>query len=123
MLLDVPDASPCRPSWLAGLHSGRPHALDAPRRLVNHAGVVSSGARGFDLERFTFASPTCSSQLRIHMLQIIGVFPSRVAATVPSLGASAPGYPRAIIALSCSKPQSGHEEGSASARTCRCEGS
>ncbi len=38
------------------------------------------------LERFTFASPTCSPQPRIHGLQIIGVFSSRVAATVHSLG-------------------------------------
>ena len=34
-----------------------------------------------ELERFTFASPTCSPQPRIHGLQIIGVFPSRVAAS------------------------------------------
>ncbi len=39
------------------------------------------------LERFTFASPTCSPQLRIHGLQTIGVFPSRVAASVHSLEA------------------------------------
>src|SRR5271157_5831579 len=43
------------------------------------------------LERLTFASPTCNPQPRIHGLQIIGVFPSRVAATVHSLRASAPG--------------------------------
>jgi len=40
-----------------------------------------------ELERFTFASPTCSPQPRIHGLQIIGVFPSRVAASVHSLEA------------------------------------
>ncbi len=46
---------------------------------------------GWELERFTFASPTCNPQPRIYGLQMIGVFPSRVAATVHSLRASAPG--------------------------------
>jgi hypothetical protein len=32
-------------------------------------------------DRFTFASPTCNPQPRIHGLQIIGVFPSRAAAS------------------------------------------
>jgi hypothetical protein len=39
------------------------------------------------LERFPFASPTCSPQPRIHGLQIIGVFPSRGAPSVHSLEA------------------------------------
>src|SRR5208337_25483 len=74
------------------------------------------------LERFTFASPTCSPQPRIHGLQMIGVFSSRVAATVHSLEAKAPGCPQATPALPRSEPQSGRQEGSATARACRPAG-
>jgi len=54
--------------------------------LVSEAFEIPTPA-GFQLERFTFASPTCSPQPRIHGLQMIGVFSSRVAATVHSLEA------------------------------------
>ena len=56
------------------------------------------------IERFTFASPTCNPQPQIYGLQIIGVFPSRAAATVHSLEASAPGCPQAAPALARSEP-------------------
>src|SRR5208337_1389777 len=69
-----------------------------------------------NLEQFTFASATCNPQPRIHGLQFIGVFPSRVAAKVHSLEASAPGCPQAAPAFPRSKPQSGRQEGSATAR-------
>src|SRR5271166_5611305 len=47
------------------------------------------------------------------------VFSSRVAAEVHSLGAYAPGCPQATLALPRSEPQSGRQEGSATARGCR----
>ena len=68
--------------------------------------------RAIILERFTFASPTCNSQPRIYGSQIIGVFPRRVAATVHSLEASAPGCPQATPAPPRSEPPSGRQDGS-----------
>ena|GEM_PF-7098160 len=68
--------------------------------MVNrHTFTVHAFTGKSNLERFAFASPTGSRQPRVHGLQIIGVFPNRVAAKVHSLEASAPGCPQATLAL------------------------
>ncbi len=56
------------------------------RNVVAVFGLLAEISCPAFLERFTFASPTCNPQPRIHALLIIGVFPSRAAAEVPSLG-------------------------------------
>jgi PEP-CTERM motif len=73
--------------WLLGLGG---IALALYRwRLARAAGAARPRAtdKTYSIERFTFASPICNAQPRIHELQILGVFPSRRAAKVHSLEA------------------------------------
>src|SRR5208337_4616571 len=94
-------------TWLTpGSH--KPSALrsNVPNESAEASGRPYASAR-VPSEWFTFASRTCNAQPRIHGLHIVGVFPSRVAATVHSLEAQAPGCPQATLALPRSEPQSG----------------